>query len=109
MIYLKQRSFLVQNLMALVGAVGSAQANSELGKDQIQFMGDTSLSEIQGAKSSKKSMADTLLGQAKPELERVNKKGTELSAAGHTAVGSQKKTVCKTLYQTGKTVCYQTR
>jgi hypothetical protein len=76
-------------VLALVGAVGSAQANSELGKDQIQFMGDTSLSEIQGAKSSKKSMADTSLLE---EAKRVNKKFTELSTAGYTAVGSQKKT-----------------
>jgi hypothetical protein len=36
-------------VLALVGAVGSAQAGSEVNKDQIQFMDDSSLKNIKGA------------------------------------------------------------
>jgi hypothetical protein len=85
-------------VLALVGAVGSAQANSELGKDQIQFMGDTSLSEIQGAKSSNSNSAGLY-----SFLERKKEKGYgqafESSTAGYTT-----KRICH--YSTGrKPVC----
>jgi len=38
-------------MLALVGAVGSVQAASEMNKDQVQFMDNKGLSEIQGTRS----------------------------------------------------------
>jgi hypothetical protein len=39
----------IAGVLTLVGAVNSAQATGEVSKDQIQFMNDQSLTEIQGA------------------------------------------------------------
>jgi hypothetical protein len=49
-------------VLALVGAVGSAQAASEVNKEQIQFMGDQELNEVVGAKFDGFSLKEAYTG-----------------------------------------------